>query len=91
VCIGSDVGGLTELITDRETGMIFKSGDAHHLADVIGELSRNHELMSRLGTNAQHFVRTERDWQTVAAGYLDIYRELTGGASAAALRHNRGA
>ncbi len=77
VCVGSDVGGLTELIDDGRTGLIFRSGDASHLADVLIKLKSNPLLMQRLGSAALEHVRTEREWLVIASKYLDIYKDLT--------------
>jgi glycosyltransferase involved in cell wall biosynthesis len=77
VCVGSDVGGLTELIDDGRTGMIFRSGDASHLAEVLITLKSDPMLMKRLGAAALDYVRTEREWLVIARKYQTIYKELT--------------
>jgi len=76
VCIGSDVGGLLELISNRQTGMIFRSGDAAHLAEVLRTLLANPALMAELGRSAQSFVKSEREWSVIVSQYSEIYSEL---------------
>jgi PEP-CTERM/exosortase A-associated glycosyltransferase len=78
VCIGSDVGGLTELISDGRTGMIFRSGDAAHLAEVIAALQADPARLKQLGENGQNYVRTERDWRVIVKRYRELYDRLTG-------------
>lgn len=48
--IVSDEGAFPEYVQDRETGLIFKGGDADGLARAMGELITQPELGRRLGT-----------------------------------------
>jgi glycogen(starch) synthase len=73
VCIGSDVGGLTELIRDDDTGVIFRSGDPADLARALIGLMDEPQRMERLRTSALDAVRRERDWRSIVPRYLDIY------------------
>lgn len=77
VCIASDVGGLTELIEDGSTGLVFRSGDATHLADVLVTLRNDPQLARRLGKAALDHVRAEREWLVIVRKYQAIYEELT--------------
>ena len=45
VVIGANIGGIPELITDGENGMLFPSGDADALADTIYRLWNDRELL----------------------------------------------
>ncbi len=76
VCIGSDVGGLTELISDGRTGLIFRSEDPEDLARVVDKLYRDRDLMRQLGENGQRYVREERDWLAVVERDRLIYERL---------------
>jgi len=76
VCIGSDVGGLTELIRDDKTGVIFHAGDAEHLASCIIGLIDDRGRMDRLRQAALAFVKREREWSTIVRHYVEIYQEL---------------
>ena len=77
VCVGSDVGGLTELIEDGKTGKIFRSGDAEHLAEVLMMLKESPALMRHLGDAALDYVRSEREWIVITRRYQEIYESLT--------------
>ncbi|MFO1418586.1 MAG: glycosyltransferase [Methylotetracoccus sp.] len=79
VCIGSDVGGLMELIEHDATGVIFRSGDAADLASAIEALMDDPERMRRLGESARQFVRSEREWGVIVGSYRDIYTRLIDG------------
>jgi len=76
VCIGSDVGGLTELIQHGTTGLTFRAGDAKHLAAVIISLMDDQALRDRLRQSALDFVRKEREWSVIVAGYSKLYERL---------------
>jgi glycosyltransferase involved in cell wall biosynthesis len=57
--------------------MIFRSGDAAHLAEVLIRLKDSPELMSRLGRAALDYVHREREWLVIVQRYRQIYEELT--------------
>jgi PEP-CTERM/exosortase A-associated glycosyltransferase len=76
VCVGSDVGGITELIEHDKTGVIFRSEDPQSLATAILGLRGDPARMARLRQNALEFVRLERDWHIVVRRYGDLYCEL---------------
>jgi glycosyltransferase involved in cell wall biosynthesis len=73
VCVSSDVGGLTELIHDGETGVVFRADDEKQLADVLTGLMNDPDRMARLRTSALSYVRTVRDWGRIVPKYADLY------------------
>ena len=50
--IGSDLGGIPELISDNFTGLIFKHNDKEDLKAKISYLYNNDEITSRMSKNA---------------------------------------
>jgi glycosyltransferase involved in cell wall biosynthesis len=79
--IGSDVGGLRELIQDEVTGLIHRPGDADDLAQKIRRLVDDEDLRRALGRKARAWVVENRQWRTQVERNLDIYdpaRGLTG-------------
>jgi PEP-CTERM/exosortase A-associated glycosyltransferase len=71
--IGSDVGGLTELITDGETGLIHRAEDVDDLAAKIVRLADDPELRARLGRQGRVYVTRERNWRSIIEGHLAVY------------------
>ncbi|MEQ9503294.1 MAG: glycosyltransferase [Deltaproteobacteria bacterium] len=71
--IGSDVGGLTELIADGETGLIHRAEDTEHLAAQIQRLADDPELRRRLGENGRAYVERERQWPRIIEGHFALY------------------
>lgn len=80
--VASDVGGLRELIRDRDTGMLFPAGDADALARVLTEVVQDSDLRSRLGESARRHVCLEREWRNVVKADLDVYARLINGTRA---------
>lgn len=55
--VGSDAGGVPEIITHRRTGMLFKTRDSESLCTVLTELYNDPELRKRLALAGQREVR----------------------------------
>lgn len=56
--IASDVGGLSEVVADKETGFLFPPGDAGSLKDAIVSLIRDTDLRTNMGQAG--FLRQQR-------------------------------
>ena len=81
--IGSDVGGLEELIEDEVTGLIHRRGDLDDLVGKIERLVDDPELRRRLGRSAREWVVGNRQWRALVGRTPDLYAR-------AAARHARG-
>lgn len=75
-CIATDIPGNSELIRDRETGLLVKPGDAAGLGRAILELAADQSLRERLGRAARAFVEERFDMGTIARRYAEVYRSL---------------
>jgi glycosyltransferase involved in cell wall biosynthesis len=82
VFIASDVGGHRELVRDRETGVLFRAGDAAALAAAVIEVAGDAALRQRLTTAGPQYVRQERTWARVVKRYVPAYDSLVSGAAA---------
>jgi len=76
VCVGSNVGGLEELIRDGFNGLIFRAEDSDDLAAKITGLIEDRDLYSRLRSNGMEWVRAEREWSVLIPIYMEIYRKI---------------
>ena len=54
--IGSDAGGIPEVIIDRKTGFIFKKGDENELAALMVEAAKNRNEIEEMGKSAQERI-----------------------------------
>jgi PEP-CTERM/exosortase A-associated glycosyltransferase len=77
VLVASDVGGHKELIQDGKTGILFKAGDAHDLAEKIQLILNDRELESSLQTKGRSWVGQRHTWETTTSVYKKIYSRLT--------------
>jgi glycosyltransferase involved in cell wall biosynthesis len=74
--IGSDVGGIRELIQDGVTGLLHRSGDPDDLAVKIRRMADEPKLRQRLGRQARAWVAEKRDWNSIVPQYLPIYETV---------------
>ena len=77
--VASDVGGHRELIRDRETGFLFRAGDAAALETALEELLAQRELWPLIRAQARRFVEVERTWAGSVARYGEVYRRAMSG------------
>ncbi len=75
--IGTDVGGIPDIIKHRKTGLLVPQKDPEKLADAIIELLSDNKLRSRLARYGQEFVRKNFEWNIVAKKFDEAYRKLT--------------
>jgi glycosyltransferase involved in cell wall biosynthesis len=80
--IGSDVGGLKELIRHEETGLLFRAESVPALEQALARALDHAALRHRLGHQARAYVVERRSWRTLTARYFEVY----GAARAAASR-----
>ncbi len=71
--IASDAGGLPELITHNETGLIVKSGDAVSLAKAISILSNDLVLGEKVAQAGRQFVKEKLSAKTLAMALRTKY------------------
>ena len=57
--VAGNIGACAEVIRDRETGRLYRPGDAAHLADVLNELFLDEPLLWELGRRARAGVPNE--------------------------------
>lgn len=71
--IASDVGGLTELVTDGQTGLIHRADDVDDLAAKIQQLADDPELRRRLGVQGREYVIGTRQWRKIIETHFEVY------------------
>ena len=76
-CVGSDTGGIPELITHGQTGLLCPAGDVEALAHALSELMRDPARRSQLANNARASIRQRgMTGQAMAANYERLYQEV---------------
>ena len=89
IVVASDVGGHRELIRDRETGFLFRAGDAAALAATIEAVLADQDDWPRVAANGRRFVEAERNWTASVARYQGVYAKLTQPSQAADERRRK--
>jgi glycosyltransferase involved in cell wall biosynthesis len=55
--VASKVGGLKDLVKDKETGLLFESGNVEQLSKSIFNLLNNNNVAKEMGLKGKNFVR----------------------------------
>ena len=74
--IGTDVGGIPELIKNNETGIIVPPENPSKLAEVVNELLSDKEKSQKLATNGNTFVKNNMTWDVILPKYIKFYENL---------------
>ena len=72
--IGSNLGGIPELVKDNENGMIYKYNDTDELANKILELYKNDELKKKFSKNAKEYAKNEYNKENYYKEIMNIYK-----------------
>ncbi len=78
VVVASRVGGLADLLADRETGMLVEPRNPEALARTLTEVLRSTELQEHIRGNAFALGRGELAWMRIAEQTMDVYRGALG-------------
>ena len=74
--IGTDVGGIPELIKNNETGIIVPPENPSKLAQAVNELLSDKEKSEKLATNGNTFVKNNMTWDVILPKYIQFYEDL---------------
>jgi glycogen(starch) synthase len=71
--LGSDVGGIRELIEPEQTGLLFRADDVDDFCRQAQRLIGQKSLRRELGARALEVILREKDWKILAQRYVGIY------------------
>ena len=74
--IVADVGGLSEVVVDRETGVVVEPEDTVALAEAMVSLLKQPQVATQLGANARRRAASRFSWKEHVAAYDGLYRRL---------------
>jgi glycosyltransferase involved in cell wall biosynthesis len=74
--IGAAIGGIPELINDREDGLLFRPADEEDLRSKMEMLAGDTELTIQMGKKAREKILTRYDRETHYNRLIDIYRDV---------------
>lgn len=70
------VEGVSELIANRETGILVTNGDPEGLAASVMEVIQDSNLSSHIRAASQTLVREKFTWEATARSYVELYQDL---------------
>ena len=74
--IATNVGGMSELIKNEETGILIKSKNSQFLLEEINKLLKNPILQEQLSENSYKFIMENYTWESLYQKYVDFYQNL---------------
>lgn len=74
--IGAESAGTADLISDGETGLLFRLGDAADLSLKIEMLYRNHSLAREIGARARNWATREFSQEKFIGALIQVFEEV---------------
>jgi glycosyltransferase involved in cell wall biosynthesis len=74
--IASRIVAIKEIITDRENGLLFETGDQQALAGDIEFLINNSELSKKMGISGRFRLESDFDSKTMTLKYENLFKKL---------------
>jgi len=74
--IATNVGGISELITDDKTGILIPPNDPKNLENAINKLLVDNETSKRLANAGYEFVMKNLTWEILLPKYVNFYKNL---------------
>jgi len=72
--IGSDVGGIPDVITHDQTGLLVPQKDVEALAEAVCRVLTDRALSARLGKAGQACVQDKFSWDVITRQMMGLYR-----------------
>jgi succinoglycan biosynthesis protein ExoA len=76
--VATAVGGVPELIKDRETGLLVATGSSEALGGALAQVLRDSSLAWKLGQSGRDWVRTRFSASVQRDSLLEAYRQILG-------------
>jgi L-malate glycosyltransferase len=76
--IGSDIGGIPDIIKDGSNGFLFPCEDEKNLAAKIVTLLSDREIAERFRQAGYETVRTRFSWEEISQQFSDVYKQVLG-------------
>ena len=75
--IASDLGGITDIVKDRETGLLVKEKDVPGLASALQQVLQQPALAQRLGEGGYQHLYRQFSWERIIGAWEALYSSLT--------------
>ena len=74
--IATNVGGIPELITNNETGILIPPNDPKKLENSINKLLEDDEIANKISEKGYEFVINNLTWEILLPKYVKFYEDL---------------
>ena len=74
--IATNVGGIPELITDNENGILIPPNDPKELENNVNMLLENDEIANKISEKGYEFVINNLTWEILLPKYVKFYEDL---------------
>ncbi|WP_081882652.1 glycosyltransferase family 4 protein [Methanobacterium sp. SMA-27] len=74
--IGSNIGGIPDIIQDHNTGLLVPPKDILELSKSIKCVIKDKKFRKKLAINGYKMVKVKFSWEKIAEGYLKIYKRV---------------
>ncbi|HCO19313.1 MAG TPA: hypothetical protein DIT39_06905 [Tissierellales bacterium] len=74
--VGTNVGGIPQIIADGETGILVSSRNPEELANAIATLLSDDGKRATMGLSARRRAESEFSWETIAQKTMSIYSSI---------------
>ena len=75
-CIVSNECGITDILEDGKTALIFKTGDVEELFMKMKEIAIHKIIRKQIGRSAKKLVEKKLSWEKYAQAMVKVYREV---------------
>ena len=74
--VGTDVGGIPELIKNNETGLLVPPNEPQKLAESVNKLLENKQNTNQLTNSGYEFIKNNMTWDIILPKYIEFYENL---------------
>lgn len=75
-CVASAVGGVTSIVNDNESSLLFSPGDYRSLAYQIGRIFADDELALKISAKARSIALKRHNVSQTTGQYYNIYSKV---------------
>lgn len=77
--VGSKIGGIPELIIDKENGFLYEYDDVLQLSSIINKLFNNKKMREKMGKRSKEFAINKYTIEKYYICLLEVYEKLLDG------------
>ncbi|WP_181391675.1 glycosyltransferase family 4 protein [Methanospirillum lacunae] len=74
--IGSNIGGIPDIIIDKVNGLLVPQGEPHVLAEAVIQVLENPKLAEKFKKAGLETVNERFSWDIISAQFVDIYKKV---------------